>query len=113
MAFLGRKGEVRPHPAAGLFRYVRKEMLIGLPIIYLLCYLAAAVIVPFFAGRIATSTASFIIGGEVAVKEISRVSLNVGMLVFNELYVDEARFHVVQEQDGTMNIDNFTTGWNA
>ena len=138
----------RPTPR-GVFRYIRKEMLIGLPIVYLLCYLAAAVIVPFFAGRIATSAASFVIGGEVAVEEssfnlftgrldlddlavqdpgkpeenileLSRVSLDAGILpllekrvVFNELYVDEARLHVVREQDGTMNIDDFTTGWDA
>lgn len=147
--FLGGKEKYDRIPPRGLFRYVRKEMLIGLPIIYLLCYLAAAVIVPFFAGRIATSAASFVIGGEVAVEEssfnlltgrlnldaltvqdpekpeqnvleLSRVSLDVGMVpllekrvVFNELAVDEVYLHVVREQDGTMNIDNFSTGWNA
>ncbi len=147
--FLGGKDKYDRIPPRGPFRYVRKEMLIALPIIYLLCYLAAAVIVPFFAGRIAASAASFVIGGEVAVKEssfnlftgrlnldgltvqdpgkpeenvleLSRVSLDVGMLpllekrvVFNEFYVDEARLHVVREQDGTMNIDDFSAGWNA
>ncbi len=147
--FLGGREKYDRRPRRGLFRYIRKEMLIGLPIVYLLCYLAAAVIVPFFAGRIAASAASFVIGGEVAVKEssfnlftgrlnldgltvqdpgrpaenvleLARVSLDVGMLpllekrvVFNELYVDEARLHVVREQDGTMNIDDFSTGWNA
>jgi len=101
------------------------------------------VIVPFFAGQIATSAAAFVIGGEVAVEESSfnlftgRLNLddltvqdpgkpeeNVlelsGILplfekrvVFDELSIDEARLHVVRQEDGTMNIDDFTTGWNA
>jgi len=132
-----------------LFRFVRKEMLIGLPVVYTFCYLLAAVIVPFFSGRIATSAASFVIGGEVAVEksafslftggltltglsvqdpnrptenvlEIPSLTLDAGMLpllskrvVFNTVKIDEAYLHVEREPDGTLNVDNFTSGWNA
>jgi len=133
----------------GLFRFVRKEMLVGLPVVYAVCYLLAAVIVPFFSGRIATSAASFVIGGEVAVEksafslftggltltglsvqdpnrpvenvlEIPSLTLDAGMLsllskrvVFNAVRIDEAYLHVEREPDGTLNVDNFTSGWNA
>lgn len=136
-------------PPWGPFRYVRKEMLIALPILYGICYLLAALIVPFFAGRIATSAASFIIGGEVQVEEssfnlfsgqlllselsvqdpgrpeenvlvIPTLTLDAGMLallekkvVFNAVKIDEVHLHVVREEDGTLNVDDFTQGWNA
>jgi uncharacterized protein (TIGR03546 family) len=133
----------------GPFRYVRREMLIILPIVYVFCYLLAAVIVPFFAGRIATSAASFVVGGDVAVEErafslftgrlnleglsvqdpgkpeenvleIPSLTLDVGMLpliekrvVFNNVRIGEVFLHVEREADGTLNIDDFTSGWNA
>ena len=133
----------------GPFRYVRREMMIILPIIYVFCYLIAAVVVPFFAGRIATSAASFVVGGDVAVEdsafslftgrldlegfsvqdpgkpeenvlEIPSLTLDAGMLpliekrvVFNNVIIDEVFLHVKREADGTLNIDNFTSGWNA
>ena len=133
----------------GPFRYVRREMLIILPIVYAFCYLAAAVVVPFFAGRIATSAASFVVGGDVAVEdsafnlftgrlyleefsvqdpdkpeenvlEIPVLTLDAGMLpliekrvVFNNVRIDEVFLHVEREADGTLNIDDFTAGWNA
>ncbi len=133
----------------GPFRYVRREMMIILPIIYVFCYLIAAVVVPFFAGRIATSAASFVVGGDVAVEdsafslftgrldlegfsvqdpgkpeenvlEIPFFTLDAGMLpliekrvVFNNVIIDEVFLHVKREADGTLNIDDFTSGWNA
>ena len=139
----------RERKPRGLFRFVRKEMLIGLPVTYAVCYLLAAVIVPFFSGRIATSAASFVIGGEVTVEksafslftggltltglsiqdpnkpaenilEIPSLTLDAGMLpllskrvVFNAVKIDEAYLHVEREPDGTLNVDNFTSGWNA
>ena len=139
----------RERKPRGPFRFVRKEMLIGLPVVYAICYLLAAVIVPFFSGRIATSAASFVIGGEVAVEksafslftggltltglsiqdpnkpaenvlQIPSLTLNAGMLpllskrvVFNAVKIDEAYLHVEREPDGTLNVDNFTSGWNA
>jgi len=54
-------------PPRGPFRFIRHEMLIGLPILYALCYLLAALIVPFFAGTLTTSTVSWVVGSEVAV----------------------------------------------
>jgi len=139
----------RERKPRGLFRFVRKEMLIGLPVVYAVCYLLAAVIVPFFSGRIATSAASFVIGGEVAVEksafslftggltltglsvqdpnrpaenvlEIPSLTLDAGMLpllskrvVFNAVKIDEAYLHVEREPDGTLNVDDFTSGWNS
>ncbi|MCD5409047.1 hypothetical protein LR090_07550 [Candidatus Bipolaricaulota bacterium] len=120
-----------------------------LPIIYGICYLLAALIVPFFAGRIATSAASWVIGGEVAVEEssfslfsgeltlrglsvqdpgkpeenvlvIPTLTLDAGMLallekrvVFNRVRIDEVRLHVVREEDGTLNVDGFSEGWDV
>jgi hypothetical protein len=55
----------------GLFKYIRKEALVILPLVHVISYLLAALIVPFFSGTIATSAASYIIGGEVAVNESS------------------------------------------
>lgn len=133
----------------GPFRFVRKKMLIVLPVVYAICYLLAAVIVPFFAGRIATSAASFVVGGAVVVEdssfslftgsldltgisvqdpkkpqenilEIPSLTLDAGMLpllekrvVFNVVVIKEASLHVEREPDGTLNVDNFTSGWNA
>jgi len=133
----------------GPFRYVRREMLIILPIVYAFCYLIAAVVVPFFAGRLAISAASFVVGGDVAVEEssfslftgrldlegfsvqdpgkpeedvleIPSLTLDAGMLpllekrvVFNNVRIDEAFLHVEREADGTLNIDDFTSGWNV
>ena len=136
-------------PPRGLFRYIRREALIILPLIYLACYLVAAVVVPFFAGRIATSAASYVVGGEVAVKdssfslftgrldmnglsvqdpnepaenvvEVASLTLDAGMLpllearvVFNSVEIGEMYLHVVRQEDGTLNVDDFTSGWNA
>jgi len=133
----------------GPFRFVRKGMLVGLPVVYAICYLLAALIVPVVSGRIATSTASFVIGGEVAVEksafnlftggltltglsvqdphkptenvlEIPSLTLDAGMLpllskrvVFNAVRIDEATLHVEREPDCTLNVDDFTSGWNA
>ena len=133
----------------GVFRYIRREALVILPLLYLVCYLVAAVVVPFFAGRIATSAASYVVGGEVAVKdssfdlftgrldltdlsvqdaakpeenvvEVSSLILDAGMLpllekrvVFNSVEIGDMYLHVVRQADGTLNVDDFTSGWNA
>ena len=133
----------------GVFRYIRREALIIIPLIYVACYLLAAVVVPFFAGRIATSAASYVVGGEVAVEkssfslftgrlgleglsvqdpgkleenvlEIPSFTLDAGMLpllekrvVFNAIEIGDAYLHVVRQADGTLNVDDFTSGWNA
>jgi len=34
-------------------------------------------------------------------------------VVFNAVKIDEAYLHVEREPDGTLNVDNFTSGWNA
>ena len=142
------KYETKP-PPKGPFRYVRREMMIGLPILYGICYLLAALIVPFFAGTLTTSTASWVVGSEVAVEdtsfnlftggltlssfavqdpqarsenlvEIPAIELDVGMLdllskrvVFNRVVISDASLHVKREEDGTLNLDNTTSGWDA
>jgi uncharacterized protein (TIGR03546 family) len=142
------KYAVKP-PPRGPLRYIRKEMLIGLPIVYAACYLLAAVIVPLFAGTIATSTASWVVGSEVAVREsafslftgaltldglvvqdpnapdenlleVPRLTLDAGMIpllskrvVFDNIIVANASVHVKREVDGTLNVDNATSGWNV
>ncbi len=136
-------------PPRGPFRYIRKGMLIGLPAVYAVCYLLTAVIVPFLAGAIATSTASWVIGSEVAVQnssfslftgslvlddltvqdpnapdenllEVPRLTLDAGMIpllskrvAFDRVVIADASLHVKREADGTLNIDNATSGWNA
>jgi len=136
-------------PPRGVFRFIRREMLIGLPILYALCYLLAALIVPFFAGTLTTSTASWVVGSEVAVEdtsfnlltggltlsdlsiqdpkqpeenliEIPSLTLDAGMVpllarrvVFNRVVISDASLHVVRESDGTLNIDNVASGWDA
>ncbi len=75
-------------PPRGPFRYVRREMLIGLPIVYAVCYLLAALIVPFLAGTIATSTASWVVGSEVAAQD-SSFNLFTGGLVLVDLVVQD------------------------
>jgi len=136
-------------PPRGLFRTVRREMLIGLPIVYGVCYLLAALIVPFFAGTLTTSTASWVVGSEVAVEDTSfnlftgglrlsslrvqdpqqldenlvaipSIELDVGMLnllskrvVFNRVVISDASLHVKREADGTLNLDNTGSGWDA
>ena len=74
----------------GPFRWIRKEMLLGLPVIYALCYLLAAALVPLFAGGLATSTASWVAGAEVAVQE-SAFSLLTGRLILTELIVQDPK----------------------
>ena len=145
-------GEARYESAKrpwGPFRYVRREALVVLPLMYVACYLIAAVVVPFFAGKIATSAASYVVGGEVAVEktsfslftgrlaleglsvqdaakrdenvlEIPSLTLDAGMapllekrVVFNAIEIGDAYLHVVREADGTLNVDDFTSGWNA
>ncbi len=133
----------------GVFRLIRREMLIGLPILYALAYLIAAIVVPFFAGTLATSTASWVVGAEVAVADssfnlftgglilsdftiqdpevpeenlivIPELRVDTGMLpliskrvVFNSVVIADAELHVKREPDGTLNIDNPSSGWNA
>jgi len=142
------KYETKP-PPRGPFRYVRREMLIGLPILYAICYLLAAVVVPLFAGTLTTSTASWVVGSEIAVEdtsfslftggltlsgfsvqdpqaldenlvEIPSIELDVGMMhllskrvVFNRVVIADASLHVKREEDGTLNLDNTASGWDA
>jgi len=74
----------------GCFRVVRKEMLIGLPIAYALAYLLAAVAVPFFAGTLATTTASWAVGADVSVTD-SSFNLLTGGLVLSDLTVQDPK----------------------
>ena len=142
------KYEIKP-PPKGVFRFIRREMLIGLPVLYAVAYLIAAVVVPFFAGTLATSTASWVVGAEVAVSDssfnlftgsltltdftiqdpevpdenlitIPELKVDAGMLpliskqvVFNSVVIADVELHVKREEDGTLNIDNPSTGWNA
>lgn len=142
------KYEVKP-PPKGIFRFIRREMLIGLPVLYAVAYLIAALVVPFFAGTLAISTASWVVGSEVAVSDsafnlftggltlsnltiqdpevpdenlvvIPELKLDAGMLpliskrvVFNSVVIADAELHVKREADGTLNIDNPSSGWNA
>jgi len=75
-------------PRRGPFRYIRREALIGLPIVYVVCYLLAATIVPLFAGTIATSTASWVIGSDVAARD-SSFSLFTGGLVLEDFAIQD------------------------
>ncbi|MEE8592671.1 MAG: TIGR03546 family protein, partial [Candidatus Bipolaricaulota bacterium] len=142
------KYEVKP-PPKGIFRSIRREMLFGLPILYAVAYLIAAIVVPFFAGTLATSTASWVVGSEVAVSDsafnlftggltlsnltiqdpevpdenlvvIPELKVDAGMLpliskrvVLNSVVIADAELHVKREADGTLNIDNPSSGWNA
>ncbi len=145
-------GEARyeaPSPRRGVFRVVRKEALPLLAAGYGAAYLLAALIVPWFAGGVATSTASWVVGSKVEVTdssfslfsgklalndltiqdpdrpefnvlEIPRLTLDVAMtrlvsqrVVFNALVIDDASLHVEREEDGSLNIDNFQSGWDA
>ncbi len=132
----------------GVFRYIRRDALVILPLVYVVCYLLAALIVPFFSGTIAISAASYVIGGEVAVKdssfnlftgrlnltglsvqdpnepqenilEVPSFTLDAGMIpllekrvVFNAIALDDAYMHVTRQEDGTLNVDDFNSGWN-
>jgi uncharacterized protein (TIGR03546 family) len=147
--FTGGKAKYLQQTRKGPFRWIRKEMLAILPGICAICYLFAALVIPFFVGRIATSAASFLVGSEVAVEEstfnlftgrlnltgfsiqdpkrpeenvleIPALTLDAGMLpllakrvVFNSLGIDEISLHVEREADGTLNVDNFTSGWDV
>ncbi|MFC2079415.1 TIGR03546 family protein [Candidatus Bipolaricaulota bacterium] len=142
------KYEVK-QPPHGVFRFIRREMLIGLPVLYAVGYLIAAIIIPFFAGTLVTSTASWVVGSEVAVSEsafnlftggltlkgftiqdpevvtenlvaIPELKVDVGIvpllskrMVFNSVVIADAELHVKREADGTLNIDNTSSGWNA
>jgi len=142
------KYETKP-PPKGIFRLIRREMLIGLPALYVVAYLIAAIVVPFFAGTLATSTASWALGSEVAVSDstfnpftggltlseltiqdpeapdenlisIPELTIDAGLLpliskrvVFNSVVIADAELHVKREADGTLNIDNPSSGWNA
>jgi len=133
----------------GVFRIIRRGMLVGLPVLYAFAYLIAALVVPFFAGTVATSSASWAVGAEVAVSDssfnlltggltlseftiqdpevaeenlivIPEVKVDVGMLpliskrvVLNSVVIADAELHVKREEDGTLNIDNASSGWNA
>ena len=136
-------------PPRGIFRLLRREMLIGLPIAYALAYVIAAIVVPFVAGDIATSAAGWALGTEVAVETssfslftgalrlenltvqdpktreenlvaIPAIELDVRLLgfledrvVFDRVRISDAALHVVREEDGTLNLDNTESGWNA
>jgi len=136
-------------PRTGVFRILRREAIPLLAACYGAAYLLAALIVPWFAGGIATSTASWVVGSEVAVAdssfsmfsgklsldgltvqdpdrpefnvlEIPVLTLDVAMtrllsqrVVFTALVIEDAALHVEREEDGTLNIDNFETGWDA
>ena len=136
-------------PPRGIFRFIRREMLVGIPILYAIAYLVAAVIVPFFAGNLLTSTASWVVGSEIQAEdssfslftgtltlddftiqdpknpeqnlaEIPEIVFDAAMLpllskrvVFDRIAISDASLHVVREDDGTLNIDNVSSGWNA
>ena len=70
----------------GLFRYVRREMLVGLPLLYLLAYLLAGAIVPFLTNVIITKAGTVLVGSEVSV-ERSRFNLFTGRLTVEGLAV--------------------------
>jgi uncharacterized protein (TIGR03546 family) len=70
----------------GLFRYLRREMLIGLPLLYLILYLLAGAIVPFFTNVIITQAGTVLVGSEVSV-ERSRFNLFTGRLAVEGLAV--------------------------
>lgn len=144
----GAKYETQP-PPRGIFRFIRREMLIGLPVLYAVAYLVAAIVVPFFAGTLATSTASWVVGSEVAVSDsafnlftggltlseltiqdpevpdenliaIPELKVDAGLLpliskrvVLNSVVIADAELHVKREANGTLNIDNPSSGWNA
>jgi len=136
-------------PPRGIFRILRREMLIGLPLLYAVAYLVAAMVVPFFAGTAVTSTVSWVVGTEVAVSDssfnlltggltlsdftiqdpeaidenliaIPELKVDVGLmplvadrLVLNSVVIADAELHVKREADGTLNLDNPSSGWNA
>ncbi|MBE0634921.1 TIGR03546 family protein [Candidatus Bipolaricaulota bacterium] len=136
-------------PPRGIFRVIRREMLIGLPILYAVAYLVAAIVIPFFAGTAATSTVSWVVGTDVAVSDSSfnlltggltlsdftiqdpdapdenliavpELKVDVGLmplvadrLVLNSVVIADAELHVKREADGTLNLDNPSSGWNA
>ena len=77
-------------PPRGFFRFIRREMLIGLPVLYAAAYLIAAVLIPFFAGTVATSTASLVVGSEVAVSD-SSFSLFTGGLVLTDFTIQDPK----------------------
>lgn len=135
-----------PH---GVLRFIRREALIVIPSAYAICYLLAALIVPFFAGTLMTSTASWVAGSEVSVSdssfslftgrlnltgfslqdpdkptenllEIPSIRLDAGLVpliakrvVFDDVIISDVELHVVREEDGTLNLDNVSSGWNA
>mgnify|MGYP001108056321 CR=1 FL=1 len=149
-AFAGGEAKYRTRRSPrGALRFLRREGLVLLPAAYALAYLLAAVVVPFFAGELTTSTASWVVGSEVSVEGssfslftgrlhlsdvsvqdpdtpeedlvvIPAVAVDAGMIpllakrvVFDEVVIEDAKLHVVRERDGTLNIDNVGSGWNA
>ncbi|MBN1859381.1 DUF748 domain-containing protein, partial [Candidatus Bipolaricaulota bacterium] len=137
-----------PPTRRGVFRILRREAIPVLAACYGVAYLLAALIIPWFAGDIATSTASWVVGSDVGVEdssfslisgrlaldglmvqdpdhpefnvlEIPRLTLDVAMtqlvsqrVVFDALVIEDAALHVEREADGSLNIDNFRSGWN-
>jgi hypothetical protein len=65
-------------------------MLIGAPLAYGLCYLLTAALMPLFAGGVATSTAGWVMGTEVAVDD-SSFSLFTGRLTLRGLIVQDPK----------------------
>ena len=124
-------------------------MLVGIPLLYAVAYLVAAVVVPFFAGDLMTSTASWVVGSEIQAEEssfslfsgtltltdftiqdpqkpeenlaeIPEIVFDTAMLpllsrrvVFDRIAISDASLHVIRQEDGTLNIDNVSSGWNA
>jgi len=79
------------HPKRrGLSRYIRREMLIGLPLLYLLAYLLAGAIVPFLTNTIITKAGTVLVGSEIAV-ERSSFNLFSGRLTVNGLAVQNPK----------------------
>jgi|GEM_PF-613313 uncharacterized protein (TIGR03546 family) len=133
----------------GVFRVIRREMIIGLPVLYGFAYLVAAIVIPFFAGTLAMSSVSLVAGTEVAVEDssfnlftggltltdftiqdpdapdenlivIPEVRVDTGLLalisnrvVLNSVIIADAELHVKREADGTLNMDNPSSGWES
>ncbi|MFQ6034004.1 MAG: TIGR03546 family protein, partial [Candidatus Bipolaricaulia bacterium] len=74
----------------GLFRYLRREMLVALPLLYLAAYLIAGAIVPFLTDTIITRAGTVLVGSRVTV-ERSRFNLFTGRLTVQGLEVRDPK----------------------
>ena len=75
-------------PPKGPFRFVRRNALIGLPLLYGIAYLIAAFVVPLFAGSLSTTTASWLLGTEVSIED-SSFNLFSGVLTLADLEIQD------------------------